>query len=158
MSKKTTKPATAKPVKEKTKKTKKTTVTAKKTVSKKQKQEVSKKEIKPQVNRPTEDLIQRFYQVVADLRTDEESKVFFLDFLTDSERQTFAKRLAIALELQSGKSYENIRQQYGVSSATISTVAEMMSSPGLQLALKKINTEQWAEEKSKKFMKLFGMK
>ena len=116
------------------------------------------KPVKAPLSQLSEELIQRFYQVVADLHDDQESRTFFLDFLTDSERATFAKRLAIALELQSGKSYENIRQHYGVSSATISTVAEMMTSPGMLLALKKINTEQWAEDKSKKFMKLFRIK
>jgi uncharacterized protein YerC len=82
-------------------------------------------------------LVDTFYQVVGDLRNENESKLFLLDFLTESERLTFAKRLAIGLELQAGKSYDAIRKEFGVSSATISSVAEMTKSAGMQLALKK---------------------
>lgn len=105
----------------------------------------------------TEQIVQRFFQVIADLRNEEESKVFLLNFLTDSERITFAKRLAIGLELESGKSYEDVRKMYGVSSATISTVAGMMKTDGMKIALKKIHAEKWADQMSDKFLKAFGV-
>lgn len=106
----------------------------------------------------SDQIVERFFQVIGDLRNENESRAFLLDFLTDSERITFAKRLAIGLELQSGKSYEDVRKMYGVSSATISTVASMMKSKGMQLALKKIHTEKWADQMSDKFLKTFGVK
>lgn len=103
-------------------------------------------------------LVDTFYQVVGDLRNEQESKTFLLDFLTESERLTFAKRLAIGLELQAGKSYDAIRKEFGVSSATISSVAEMTKTPGMQLALKKVATEKWADQMSGKLFKAFGVK
>jgi uncharacterized protein YerC len=106
----------------------------------------------------SDEIFERFFQVVGDLRNEEESKTFLLDFLTDSERITFAKRLAIGLELQSGKSYEDVRKMYGVSSATISTVASMMKSAGMKLALRKVSTEKWADQMSHKFLKAFRVK
>lgn len=115
--------------------------------------------IQPSLSRQVaKEMIERFYQVVGDLRDSRESKLFFLDFLTESERLTFAKRLAIALELEKKKSYEEIRKLYGVSSATISSVAEMIQTPGMQLALKKINTEKWADQMTNSFFQLFGVK
>lgn len=103
-------------------------------------------------------IVDRFFQVVGDLRSQTESKQFLLDFLTESERITFAKRLAIALELQAGKSYEEVRKLYGVSSATISTVASMMKSDGMKLAFRKIDTDNWAAKMNEKFLKVFGVK
>lgn len=103
----------------------------------------------------SQDILSRFFQVTGDLRTGSEARLFLTDFLTESERMTFAKRLAIAVELEDGKSYEEIRKIYGVSSATISSVAEMMSKDGVQLALKKVKTEQWADAWADKILKYF---
>lgn len=103
-------------------------------------------------------LLAQFFQVVGDLRDPQESHTFLTDFLTDSEQLTFAKRLAIAIELEAGKSYDAIRKQYGVSSATISTVAELMRTAGMKLALKKIANEKWSTQMSDKFFNLFALK
>lgn len=105
-----------------------------------------------------DEILTRFFQVISDLRSIKESKIFLLDFLTESERMTFAKRLAIGLELNSGKSYDEVRKMYGVSSATISTVASMMKSQGMKLALQKISTEKWADNMTSKFLKLFRVR
>lgn len=122
------------------------------------KEEQPKVATAPALSRHTaQEIVEVFYQVVGDLRNVKESKTFLLDFLTDSERLTFAKRLAIGLELQSGKSYDTIRKEFGVSSATISMVAEMSKSVGMQLALKKVSTEKWATQVSGKFFKFFGI-
>lgn len=97
-----------------------------------------------------------FAQAVADLRDLSESDTFLTDFLTDSEYEAFAKRLAIAYWLKEGRSYSNIRDNLKVSSATIASVQSLMSKPGFKLALKKIEAEEWASqwsEKIKKFVK-----
>lgn len=99
--------------------------------------------------------IQTFYQLIGDMNSQADSQVFLSDFLTESEIKAFAKRLAIAVELESGKSYERIRAQYAVSTATISVVSEMMSKPGMILALKKIKTDHWADNMSDKIIKFF---
>ena len=97
-----------------------------------------------------------FAQTVTDLRDLNESDTFLADFLTKSEYDAFAKRLAIAYFLKKGKSYSNIKNNLKVSSATIAEIRVLMEKPGIQLALKKIEAEEWANqwsEKIKKFVK-----
>lgn len=95
-------------------------------------------------------------QLLTDLSSVGEARSFFQDFFTNSERQMFAKRLAILFALNEGKSYEEIRKLYGVSSATISSVAETMSNKGMQLIIQKIETDQWADAWAERIMKIFG--
>ena len=61
-------------------------------------------------------------QTITDLKDVSESDNFLSDFLTDSEYEAFAKRLAIAYWLKKGRSYSNIKNNLKVSSATIATV------------------------------------
>lgn len=101
-------------------------------------------------------LEKNFATVFADLKTISEVQAFLQDFLTETERAIFAKRLGVAVLLQAGKSYEEIQKILGVSSATISTVMEMMEKKGVQLALQKIADDQWAEKWSDRLLGLFS--
>ncbi len=95
-------------------------------------------------------------QTITDLRDLKETTVFLQDFFNDSEYEAFAKRLAIAYWLKKGRSYNNIKENLKVSSATIATVQSMMSKQGFKLALKKMEAEEWANQwadKIKKFIK-----
>src|SRR5258708_33624389 len=89
-------------------------------------------------------LEKNFATVVADLKNVIEVQVFLRDFLTETERAIFIKRLGIAVLLHAGKSYDEIQKTLGVSSATVSTVMDMVAKKGVQLALKKIADDQWA--------------
>ncbi len=91
-----------------------------------------------------------FYQLLCDLEEQEEVKTLLDDLLTEAETVAIVKRLAIAVYLEKGRSYENIKNNLMVSSATIATVAEQMGDPGIQLALRKIKADQWAEGASQK--------
>ena len=93
-------------------------------------------------------------QTVTDLKDLDETHTFFSDFLTESEYEAFAKRLAIAYWLRKGRSYSNIKQNLKVSSATIATVQSMMKTEGFRLALKKIEAEEWANLWSERIRKL----
>lgn len=112
-----------------------------------------KKELATRIEKPTEE---KFIQLLSDLKLYKDTKTFISDFFTESERETFAKRLAVLESLQNGKSYKDIRSELGVSSATISSIAESMSSKGMQLALRKMQIEAWAEKWSEKLAKIFG--
>lgn len=90
------------------------------------------------------------YQVLADARQSEEVEELLKDLLTNGERVALSKRLAIAVYLEKGRSYENIKNTFKVSSATIASVQEMMGNPGIQLALKKVKAEEWADGWAKK--------
>ncbi len=98
------------------------------------------------------------YQLLADLKTSQEVKTFLEDILGKSELTVMAKRLAIAHYLDRNRSYQNIKDNLKVSSATIATVDKLRKSEGFQLALKRIEAERWASEWSGKIEKLFGKK
>jgi len=92
----------------------------------------------------------------SDFKNTSEIEVFLKDFFTDSELEAFSKRLAISYWLKKGRSYENIKTNLKVSSATIASVQESLGKPGIKLALKKIEAEEWAnkwEEKIRKIIK-----
>lgn len=92
-------------------------------------------------------------QTVADIKNVNEAEIFLKDFFTNSELETFSKRLAIAYWLKKGRSYTNIKQNLKVSSATIADLSEQMSKKGFILALKKIEAEEWANQWAQKFQK-----
>ena len=95
------------------------------------------------------------YQVISDLKSQEEVTTVIEDLLSGTEKLAVAKRLAIATFLDKGRSYENIRENLKVSSATIASVQAMMGSQGFQLALRKVKAEEWADQWSDKISNLF---
>lgn len=104
-----------------------------------------------QLNRNIEkQIFVMLHKLLAEVRDEEEIKNLTEDLLTESERTAMAKRLAIAVYLDKGRSYENIKENLKVSSATIATVAEQMGNPGVQTALRRVKAEEWADEWSKK--------
>lgn len=80
----------------------------------------------------------------SDFKNQNEAFEFLKDFLTPSERVTFSKRLSIAYWLSKKRSYENIKINLKVSSATISQVSSMMNKGGFKKALKKLEADEWA--------------
>ena len=95
------------------------------------------------------------YQVIADLRRPESVEIVFADLFTYTERVALAKRLAIAMFLEKGRSYEHIRRALKVSSATIAMVAERVGKPGMQHLLMTIKADEWATSWSAKIVSLF---
>ena len=97
-----------------------------------------------------------FVQAIADLRDVNETKIFLKDFFNSMEYETFVKRLAIAYWLKKGRSYNNIKDNLKVSSATVAVVQNIIDKPGIKLILKKAEAEEWANkwaEKIKRFIK-----
>lgn len=95
-------------------------------------------------------------QVIADLKDEGEVTIFLKDFFNESEFETFVKRLAVAYWLKKGRSYSNIKENLKVSSATIASIHASINNPGIKLALKKLEAEEWANvwsEKIKKFVR-----
>jgi len=116
--------------------------------------QISKIKLRPKVEREIKDMLA---QVVSDLKSQNNTRIFLRDFLTPAEELVLAKRLAILLYLEKGKSYEEIKQDLRVSSATIASVQSMLEqgSEGFMLALKRMKAEEFAEEWSGKIAKLF---
>src|SRR3990167_6661451 len=110
----------------------------------------AEKSLNPSLKR---ELLRSFEQVVADLKDLQESQLFLGDFFTESELDAFAKRLAIAYWLKKGRSYNNIKDNLKVSSATVAVVANIVEKEGVKLAMKKIEAEEWANKWSEKIKK-----
>ena len=111
--------------------------------------QVSKTKLNKQVEKQIYEI---FYQTIADLRRKEDAKIFIRDFFTKTEKSVMIKRLAVAMYLEKGRSYDQIKNALKVSSATIANVDKIMSrgSEGFVLALKRIEAEEWAGKLSKK--------
>lgn len=114
---------------------------------------LSKKKINPRIEKQ---IFNIFYQVISDIRNPQEAKTFLKDILTRAELEALTKRLAVALFLEKGRSYDNIKGTLKVSSATVATVAEQMKKgKGFEVALKRIRAEEWADKWAKKLGKAF---
>lgn len=98
------------------------------------------------------------FQVFTDIKKTEEIKIFLESLLSKAELEVFAKRLAIAYYLENHRSYQNIKDNLKVSSATIASVDKLRKSSGYQLALKRIEADRWATEWADKIGKLFSKK
>lgn len=105
-------------------------------------------------------LSEMMYGILAELRTPEEVKMVMNDVLTEGERMAILKRLGIAVYLDKGRSYEDVKNNIKVSSATIASVAENLGNSGWQEMIKRIKAEEWATEWTGKISgglkKIFG--
>jgi len=98
-------------------------------------------------------LSEMMYGILAELKTPEEVMMVMKDVLTDGERTAILKRLGIAVYLDKGRSYEDVKNNIKVSSATIASVAENVGNPGWQEMIRRIKAEQWASEWSDRISK-----
>lgn len=77
-----------------------------------------------------ERLFEVFWQVLADIKTSREAKVFFHDLLTPTERVMLVKRLGIALLLIKKYDYSQITDILKVSTGTIARIALWLKTEG----------------------------
>lgn len=109
---------------------------------------ISKQRLNPNLEN---EITRLFYQTVVDLKSPEKVAIFFEDIFSKSEATAIVKRLAVAYWLTNKRSYENIRQNLKVSSATIASIdRQMRRGKGFQLALKLIEADRWATEWAEK--------
>src|SRR3989344_6287085 len=106
--------------------------------------QISKQDVDQRVEKK---IFKSLYQVLADINQPRAVEKFFDGILTSTERIALAKRLAIAWYLKKNRSYEVIKGELKVSSATIATVQELLEqgNEGLITALKTIEADEWAE-------------
>lgn len=71
-----------------------------------------------------------FLWVLSALHFAGETKAFFYDFFTKTERIMLSKRLAVALMIQKGYHYDQIQAILHVSSATVSRVGNWLDRGG----------------------------
>lgn len=114
--------------------------------------QVSKDKLKSETKK---EVFNSFYQVLADLKKREEVEIFCQNFFTKVEQTILVKRLAIAYALEKNKSYDEIKNNLKVSSATIANIDKMMlrGKRGFALVLSKIEADRWASDLAKKISK-----
>jgi len=95
-------------------------------------------------------LSQMFYGIMAELSTPEQVITVLKDVLTEAERSAILKRIGIAIYLDKGRSYEDIKNNIKVSSATIASVAEGLGNTGWQEVIRRVKAEEWASNWTEK--------
>ena len=98
-----------------------------------------------------------WYQLIADVKTIEEAQKVMDALLSETELTAITKRLAVGYWLTKKRSYENIKENIKVSSATIAAIGQELKKSGWKLALQKVTAEEWAtqmEEKIKNVLKI----
>lgn len=98
-------------------------------------------------------LADRLVMLFSDLREPSTVQAFIEAFFSETEQAVFQKRLAILWQLQSGKSYQEIKKSLKVSSATISSTSDLLENPAIKDALQKIK----ADQKTAQFLNRFGL-
>ncbi|MEK7188839.1 MAG: YerC/YecD family TrpR-related protein [Patescibacteria group bacterium] len=101
-----------------------------------------------------QELADSFTQLIIDLKNVDETKKFLGDFFNKNEIQTFIKRLSVAYWLKKGRSYQNIKENLKVSSATIASIQKIMDREGIKIAIKKMEADEWANQWSEKIKKM----
>jgi len=101
-------------------------------------------------------ILSLWYQMVSDIKTADEAEIIFADLFSEIELTAITKRLAVGYYLTKKRSYEVIKNNLKVSSATIATVQQDLKKSGWKLAMQKVLAEEWAtrwETKIKKLIK-----
>ena len=103
----------------------------------------------PKVKNQQTDLLM---QAVLELKTEEEAYRFFEDIFTIKELQAVAQRLAVARLLRQKVTYQDIADQTGASTATISRVNRSLTygAGGYQLVLGRLPEAESADRESDK--------
>lgn len=87
-----------------------------------------------------DDMTDRLFEAILTLKNIEECYAFFEDICTINEIKSLAQRLEVAKMLREKKTYIDIQQLTGASTATISRVNRCLSygSDGYQIVLERI--------------------
>ena len=115
--------------------------------------QVSKQKINPQLETQ---ILQMWYQLIVDIKTAEEAREIMSSLLSETELTAVTKRLAVGYWLTNGRSYENIKDNIKVSSATIAVMQQELKKPGWKMALLKVKAEEWATKWEGKIKSIFG--
>ena len=102
--------------------------------------------VNPKLRGPLADSL---FRAVLQLRTVEECYRFFEDVCTIGEVKALAQRFAVARMLDQGKTYEEIADRTGASSATISRVRRFLSygADGYTLVLRRLGNARPMERR-----------
>ena len=100
-----------------------------------------------------------WYQLVTDIKTPEDAEMILGGLLSETESEAVTKRLAVGYWLSNGRSYENIKENLKVSSATVASIQQELKKPEWIKTIQIVKAEEWAtkwEAKIKRRIPLFG--
>lgn len=97
-----------------------------------------------------------FAQLLSDFGSTKKILMLLTLFLSESELQTICKRLQIFTLLAERASYESIQEQLGVSSATVSAVAQLHKHPFSSDVLQHLAARDWATHTARKLRDWFS--
>lgn len=88
--------------------------------------------------------LEQLFNAVLSLQSVEECYIFFDDLCTVNEMKSMAQRLEVARMLREGSTYNQIEEETGASTATISRVKRCLNygNDGYQLALDRVQTSE----------------
>lgn len=91
-----------------------------------------------------DDLTDKLFEAILELRTIEECYRFFEDICTISEIKALGQRLEVAKMLKEGKTYHEIAEKTGASTATISRVNRALhyGADGYNLILERLEKKK----------------
>lgn len=115
--------------------------------------QVSKRKVNRLVERQIRNM---WHQLVADIKSPEEAEKILGEILSETEQVAITKRLAVGYWLSKKRSYEVIKENLKVSSATIATMQQELRKPGWELAMKKIMAEEWATKMEERIKSLLA--
>ncbi|MBI2036373.1 hypothetical protein HYT17_01980 [Candidatus Microgenomates bacterium] len=106
---------------------------------------ISRRKIDPEVE---ERIFEIFWDYLAHLGKQEEINEFLISLLSYTEQVMLAKRLAIAVLLSRGVTYEYISETIKVSPSTVGTVHKqiLIGAPGYLKAIKHIKSQEQQEK------------
>jgi len=99
-------------------------------------------------------LLRTFSQMIDDLKGPRETETFLVDFFDSKELEKYIKRISIAYWLKKGRDHANIMYNLHVSSKNVKKIEKLMNLPGIKLALKKIEAEEWANQWAERIKKV----
>jgi TrpR-related protein YerC/YecD len=93
-----------------------------------------------QLKKLNDKTVDQLFESILTLKTVEECYLFFDDLCTVNEIQSLAQRLEVARMLRKGCTYNQIEQETGASTATISRVKRCLNygNDGYKLALERL--------------------
>lgn len=117
--------------------------------------QVSKQQLNKQLERQ---ILNMWFQLVIDISSPEEAELIMSSLLSETEITAITKRLAVGYWLAKSRSYENIRRNLKVSSATIAAIHQELKKPGWRRIMTKIMAEEWAVKWENRIRTLFSRK
>ena len=83
-------------------------------------------------------ILDNFHMMLVGLKNKKATEDIFNDFLSKAEKIMFAKRLAIAIMLESGMDYRAISQEIKVSTGTVREVSNKLDKPSFRTFIRKL--------------------